>query len=161
MKTLTIVRHGKSSWEHQVRDHDRPLNERGINDGHLIGKYLKSAGIQPDRIVTSTAARALQTATIVVEYIDYGLNSLRLDRSLYTFDSREQLKFVKHQDPDCDHLMIFSHNHGLTDLVNYLGSSRFDNVPTTGVVTIEFDCTQWVDINNGNTTFHVFPKDLK
>ena len=41
MKKLTLIRHGKSTWEYQVRDHDRVLKERGIQDAHLIGSYLK------------------------------------------------------------------------------------------------------------------------
>ena len=41
MKTLYIVRHAKSSWEYpSVKDIDRPLKERGINDAYLISKIL-------------------------------------------------------------------------------------------------------------------------
>ncbi len=63
MKRLIAVRHGKSSWQHDVRDHDRPLKKRGITDGHLIGAAFKNLAYQPDEIWSSTAARALQTAT--------------------------------------------------------------------------------------------------
>ena len=37
MKTLYIVRHAKSSWEYDgIKDIDRPLKKRGINDAYLI-----------------------------------------------------------------------------------------------------------------------------
>lgn len=36
MKKLIIVRHAKSSWEHNLPDHERPLNQRGFNDADLV-----------------------------------------------------------------------------------------------------------------------------
>lgn len=161
MKRLIITRHGKSSWELAVRDHDRPLKQRGIEDGHLIGKHLKKLKIQPDLIWSSTAARALQTATIVTEYIDYDLTKLRLNRALYTFNSNELKKVVASCPDEVETLMIFSHNHGITDFVNDYGTDRFNNVPTTGVIELEFDIDRWEDIQPGRTRFHLFPKELK
>lgn len=161
MKHLIIIRHGKSSWDLQVRDHDRVLAQRGIDDAHLIGDALKELQINPDVIWTSTAARALQTATLVTEYIDYNLNKLKLKRELYTFDSEELLKVIATCDDSSNTLIIFSHNHGITDLVNKIGNTRFDNVPTTGVVAIEFDINSWSSIDKGVTKFHLFPKQIK
>ncbi|MGB5981558.1 MAG: histidine phosphatase family protein [Nonlabens sp.] len=161
MKKLIITRHGKSSWDLAVRDHDRVLKQRGIDDAHLIGKHLKKLKLQPDLIWSSTAARALQTATIVTEYIDYDLKKLRLNRALYTFDSNELKKVVSSCPDDVETLMIFSHNHGITDFVGDYGTERFDNVPTTGVVELVFDIDQWKDLKPGRTQFHLFPKELK
>ncbi|GAK94267.1 phosphoglycerate/bisphosphoglycerate mutase [Nonlabens ulvanivorans] len=161
MKRLILIRHGKSSWELNVRDHDRVLLERGINDAHLIGKHLDTTVISAQQIWSSTAARALQTALIVSEYLDYNLLSLKLKRELYTFDCNELMSQIKSCTNDIDTLMVFSHNHGLTDAVNILGSHYFDNVPTTGAVIIEFNTSQWSKINNGQTIAHFFPKNLK
>jgi phosphohistidine phosphatase len=159
-KQLILVRHGKSSWEFDVRDHDRPLIFKGIQDAHTIGKSLKEFPTRPDLIWSSTAARALQTATILTEYVDYDLKKLALKRELYTFDSKDLLQMVKTIPEFVETCMMISHNHGLTDLVNQLGNTYFSNVPTTGVVLIEFENTQWSDINKGITTFNLFPKNL-
>ena len=40
MKTWIMMRHGKSSWELNVSDKDRPLNQRGIDDAHKMGVFL-------------------------------------------------------------------------------------------------------------------------
>ncbi|BAO56671.1 SixA phosphatase family protein [Nonlabens marinus] len=159
-KQLILVRHGKSSWEFDVRDHDRPLIQKGIDDAHAIGKSLREFPSRPDVIWSSTAARALQTATILTEYIDYDLKKLQLKRALYTFDSQDLLEIVKTIDENINCAMLVSHNHGLTDLANLLGSERFVNVPTTGTVMIEFESNTWKTITNGKTTFHLFPKNL-
>ncbi len=159
-KQLILVRHGKSSWEFDVRDHDRPLKQKGIDDAHDIGAALKEFAHHPELILSSTAARALQTATILTEYIDYDLKRLQLKRQLYTFDHIEQLQVIKNLDDTINSCMLVSHNHGLTELACLLGSERFDNIPTTGVVMIEFDNSPWAALENGVTTFNLFPKNL-
>ncbi|PQJ32703.1 histidine phosphatase family protein [Nonlabens arenilitoris] len=161
MKKLILIRHGKSSWELNVRDHDRVLMERGVIDAHLIGNHLKDAFITCNEIWSSTAARALQTAIIVSEYIDYNLDAFKLKRELYTFDSHELISQIKTCPDDINSLMIFSHNHGLTDAANILGSQYFENVPTTGVVIIEFKTDKWSEIKKGQTIAHFFPKNLR
>ena len=161
MKNLIIIRHGKSSWELQVRDHDRVLKQRGIEDAHLIGSALNDMDLKPDAIWSSTAARALQTATLITEYINYDLSKLKLTRELYTFDSNDLKTIVRDCDDAISTLLIVSHNHGITDFVNELGTTRFDNVPTTGVVALEFMQDSWSQINDGITKFNLFPKDIR
>ncbi len=161
MKKLIIIRHGKSTWELQVRDHDRVLKQKGIEDAHLIGRAFDDMNLKADAIWTSTAARALQTATLISEYIDYNLTTLKLKRELYTFDSSDLKNIIRSCDNSIESLIIVSHNHGITDLVNDLGTTRFDNVPTTGVVAIEFAEDRWNDIKNGITKFNLFPKDIR
>jgi phosphohistidine phosphatase len=161
MKKLFIVRHGKSAWDLDVRDHDRVLKQRGIDDAHMIGNAIQELKIVPDKILSSTAARALQTATIVSEYMDYDLHRFELRRNLYTFNSNDLLTQVHQFDDSWTTVMFFSHNHGLTDLANKLGSTYFDNVPTTGLVQLEFAVDSWSEVNSGTTVMKIFPKDIK
>ena len=43
MKTLTLLRHAKSSWHDDVpRDFDRPLNKRGRKAARTIGREMKA-----------------------------------------------------------------------------------------------------------------------
>jgi len=95
MKKLILIRHGKSSWEFNVRDHDRVLLQRGIEDAHLIGRSLKTASVIPDMIWSSTAARAMQSAVLISEYVDYNLENFKLKRELYTFDSNDLIHEIK------------------------------------------------------------------
>ena len=65
MKTLYIVRHGKSSWDYDnIKDIDRPLKEKGILDADEMAGRLRDMGRKPERIISSPATRALHTATI-------------------------------------------------------------------------------------------------
>ena len=66
MKTLILVRHAKSSWEHHFIDHERPLSLRGFKNAEMISNELKSQ-INPDLIVSSEAVRAKTTAEIFIK----------------------------------------------------------------------------------------------
>jgi phosphohistidine phosphatase len=39
--------------------------------------------------------------------------------------------------------MIFGHNPEFTNLVNLFLPDNIDNLPTSGVVTLQFDLTDW------------------
>ena len=63
MKTLYIVRHAKSSWEYEgIKDIDRPLKKRGIDDAYLISTVLQKKVETPSVFVSSCANRALHTS---------------------------------------------------------------------------------------------------
>ena len=68
MKTLLILRHAKSSWKDaSLADHDRPLNKRGKRDAPRMGRLLQEQDLVPDRIISSTAKRARNTAKAVAK----------------------------------------------------------------------------------------------
>ena len=58
MKKLFLVRHAKSSRSiADLEDFDRPLNERGYSDAHLIGLHLKNEIDGRLVIISSPAVR--------------------------------------------------------------------------------------------------------
>ena len=65
MKTLLLLRHGKSDWSAGVSDADRPLAKRGRKAARAIGEFLSRAGAVPDVVVSSPARRAVETAELV------------------------------------------------------------------------------------------------
>ena len=52
MKNIFFLRHAKSSWDDfALKDFDRPLSTRGIQDADLMGNFFKS---KKHKIVTSS-----------------------------------------------------------------------------------------------------------
>ena len=51
MKSITFIRHAKSSWEHQLPDHKRPLNKRGLFAAEFMSSLEIVKSIQPDAVV--------------------------------------------------------------------------------------------------------------
>ena len=143
-KTLTIVRHAKSSWKDaSLSDRERPLNQRGKRDAPEMGRRIHAAGIRPSLIISSPAARAFKTAKIVALQIGYPYEFLQRERELYLASLDTLIDVVGAQDETFNSLMLFGHNPGLTDFVNYLVPGLTDNLPTAGVVAVSFDSDDW------------------
>ena len=65
MKTLLLMRHGKSSWKNpELPDHDRPLAKTGLRDAHRMGELIERRELIPQQILASSAVRAAETARI-------------------------------------------------------------------------------------------------
>ncbi len=144
MKTLTLVRHAKSSWEDPgLRDRDRPLNRRGERDAPRMGKRIVEAGIRPSLIISSPAARAWATAKAVAKEIGYPLEFLQREADLYLASVEDFLEIVNAQDIGFNSLMLVGHNPGLTEFANYLSPNLTDNVPTAGVVSVKIEQNDW------------------
>jgi phosphohistidine phosphatase len=155
------MRHGKSSWDLDVSDQDRPLSQRGITDAHRVGNKLSKGNLNPDFVFSSPANRALHTAMICLRNLKFPMTKFQIAMDLYDFSGNQVLDFVKKMDDSLGTVMIFGHNHAFTHLVNSLGDSYIDNVPTSGYVHIQFKQDSWANISQGKTVETIFPKHLK
>ena len=161
MKTLYIIRHAKSSWGFNLPDDKRPLNERGLRDAELIGQELKTLVKPIDRVLCSPAERAYSTAKIICNQLSIPEDIFFLEPNLYDFEGAKVINVIKNCKNTIQTLMIFGHNHAFTSLANLLGNTYIDNLPTSGVVAIEFEAEKWQDINVGKTLLTIYPKSLK
>ncbi len=161
MKSLLIIRHAKSSWEPGVSDHERPLNKRGFSDADLIGNYLADKNLDFDQVYSSSANRALTTARIICEELSYPLHQIHFTKDLYCFDSMDLINFIKKLPNQHHKVVVFGHNHGITDFVNTIGDKFFINIPTSGAVSLKFNVNDWSKIEKASIEFNIFPKDLK
>ena len=68
MKTILLMRHAKSSWkDHNLDDFERPLKKRGKKDARAMAQILVEKELLPQKLFSSSAKRACQTAEIVIE----------------------------------------------------------------------------------------------
>jgi phosphohistidine phosphatase len=150
MKTLTLIRHAKSSWKNAyLLDIDRPLNKRGKRDAPKMGGRLADQGTSPELIVSSPATRAMVTAETIALEIDYPIEDIVVDERIYMADVDDLLSFIQRLDDTLEHVMLFGHNPGLTDLVNTLSPSQtIDNVPTCGVIEMDFETNTWASVGD-------------
>ena len=162
MKTLTLVRHAKSSWKDtSLADRDRPLNKRGKRDAPEMGRRIADAGIRPSLIVSSPAVRAWTTAKIIANEIGYPLEFLQRDSALYLASVNGILDVVVSQDAGFNNMMLIGHNPGFTDFANYLVPGLTNNIPTAGVVSVELDTDDWSLYDKPDVTLllYDFPKN--
>ncbi|MBL4661169.1 MAG: histidine phosphatase family protein [Alcanivoracaceae bacterium] len=156
MKYLILLRHAKSSWKDMsLSDHDRPLNKRGKYAATLMGKRLNNKAIHPQKIISSSANRALKTAHLVAQQINYPTINIEFNRNIYLASAKEVLTIIAQTSDDIDKLMLVAHNPGITSLCNQLLKSShhyFENIPTAGLVTISIAVNNWMQIAASSVT---------
>jgi phosphohistidine phosphatase len=163
MKTLTLLRHAKSSWDNSgLADHDRPLNERGQRDAPEMAQRIHAAAIRPSLIVSSPATRTWETAKALAAEISYPIEFLQRDNQLYLASLDTLIDYVGQQDPGFNSLLVVAHNPGITVFANYLCPGLTDNVPTCGVVSVTIDSNDWDLRKTGSVTLDLYdyPKRL-
>jgi phosphohistidine phosphatase len=163
MKTLSLVRHAKSSWKDAtLGDRDRPLNKRGKRDAPRMGKRLVRTGARPDLLISSPAVRAFATAKTIAEEIGYPTLRIEVDERIYLGGTSALMAVIHGLSDDLDHVMMFGHNPDLTELVNALTGSDIENVPTCGMAHIELASDSWQDLGSAEARLLEFdyPKRL-
>lgn len=156
---LSLIRHAKSSWNLPLEDKLRPLNEVGIQRAIVMREHVQTIINDADYVFSSPAVRAHSTANLMLKGLPIMQNSFEIIPELYTFDVRQLETFVKKLPSSLSHVFLFGHNSAITDFVNKFGDRYIENVPTSGWVTIEFDCENWSQIQKGITVRFRTPRD--
>lgn len=164
MKTLYILRHGKSSWENlNIKDFDRPLLKEGVERTMRIADFINKYKFQIQCIVSSNAVRAFSTAKIIASETSYPISKIKQVAELYSSDAENYFNTVFGIDDNFNSLMIVGHNPSITEFANYFIDEKIDNLPTSGLIIIRFDCKKWSEISTSSKELRhvVFPKELK
>jgi len=162
MKSLIIVRHCKSSWaDLSLSDFDRPLNKRGNIDGELMSNYLREKEKKIDKLILSTSKRTRLTSKYFTEKIHF--DSISYLDELYHASYSDIINIISKVENNFNSVMVIGHNPGLTELINQYTIINIYNLPTTGVVKVEFKGDKWERIteNKGSIVYKKFPKELK
>ena len=161
MVTLHLLRHAKSSWDGDEKDHDRPLSPRGERAAAAMAVYLRQTGIAPDLILCSDARRTRDTLVLVRDGLPADA-AVELTRDLYEVGAAQILDRLNRLDARHGVVMIIGHNPGLEDLASRLAGDRVGaKFPTGGLATLESD-GNWKDLGRraARVTRFVVPKDL-
>ena len=146
MKTITFLRHSKSSWDYILEDVDRPLNEVGIEKIKKVAESLKHQFINSDIIFSSTANRAIHTCLILTRQLSISNNKIRLSEDLYTFNHFEVFDFIKKIEDKYSQVVLVGHNPAYTEISNYFSENKILNLPTARWFSMKFDSNKWSDI---------------
>jgi phosphohistidine phosphatase len=161
MKRLVLVRHGKSSWDNDLPDHERPLKKRAYNDADVVLNSFSDFYEPGGLLWSSHAVRAHETAKMFKERLNVADADFKVKEELYTFNQNDLLSVIRSCADETDKLIVFGHNPAMTILVNSLGDKKIDNLPTTGLCVIDFEENSWKDIRKGKTILTLLPKNLR
>lgn len=162
MKTLLIGRHAKSDryLGLGMRDRDRTLNERGNRDAPKLGQALKNYEFMPDRVISSPAIRAFETARIVTSHAGF-VGEIQTDERIYTGGLPGILSCLQETEPEINHLACFGHNPTVSELIQYFARMDIEpKTPTGTLALIQFHTVSWEQIGKcrAELIFLLIPK---
>ena len=164
MKTLYLMRHAKSSWSFdELRDQERPLNDRGRADAPRMGQALAARRIKPDLVVSSPAVRALSTAALVARELSYASADIVVEPAIYQADVPTLLAVVRALPDSAAAVLLTGHNPTFTEMANFLSPSPLSGeMPTAAVVCLRFQTDRWAEVKPGNAEFYFYdyPKNV-
>ncbi|MEM6491038.1 MAG: histidine phosphatase family protein [Pseudomonadota bacterium] len=170
MRTLYLFRHAKSDWDDpSLDDYDRPLAPRGRRAAPAMGRWMAAAGVAPDLVLCSTAARAQQTALLAFEAAAWPPRVIYRP-ALYLTDSERILSIIQAEGGPTASIMVIGHNPGLHDLALRLSAGEesgardqiADKFPTAALATIQFGAASWMAVGAqaGRLTQFQTPRNL-
>jgi len=163
-RRLFIIRHGKSSWDHEgLDDIERPLATRGTRNAGEMAERLQALQLVPELLLSSPASRALNTAMIMSKVWELGPDSLQIHEPLYMAYLEEINQVIAGVAPEVRALAIFGHNPSFTMFANQFLTLPLDNLPTAGVVVFSLESESWDGIGRRDVkeSYVDYPKKRK
>ncbi|NEW41290.1 histidine phosphatase family protein [Nocardia cyriacigeorgica] len=160
VRTLILMRHGKSAYPDGVDDHERPLAPRGLREAGLAGQWLRETQPPIDAVRCSTATRTRETlaATGVTAPVVY-------ERGIYEASPQTLIELVQLSDEDAATLLVIGHAPGMPWTAWELAGNRDSapaialsrKFPTSALAVLRFD-RPWSEVDPGTgdlVSFHV------
>ncbi len=164
MKRVVIVRHAKSVSYGYDDDFNRDLSNRGKEDAKLVSSELREREIFPDIIISSPAKRAIKTARIFSENLDFERKDIIQNQEIYNGQTTSDfLEMIQNFPDKANTAFIFGHNPGFHYFTDNLLEYFEGDMPTCSTVGIDFNVHSWkkVEARTGKKAFHLVPRMFK
>lgn len=141
MKNLFVIRHAKSAWDNpSLKDIDRPLNNRGVNDAYKMAAWLYEKQAL-DCIISSNGIRALHTAVIFAKTHNITEN-LYIHENLYHPSVSDFIDAIHTVNDSFNNIAVFAHNPGVEEFL-YQCNGTYMAAPTCGILHFNFSGNSW------------------
>jgi phosphohistidine phosphatase len=146
-KTLILIRHSKAETrDNAINDFERSLTSEGIADSKKMADFLFSSGTKPDIIVTSSAARASETAIIFADILKTPAKMFFPSRKLYYCSAKTILDQIYGVADSNDCILVVAHNPGISDLTRGLSSGRTFFMENTQTTVLQYEIDHWYEL---------------
>ena len=161
MRHLMILRHAKSSWaDETMRDHERPLNQRGRHAAGAMGRFMADEHLLPDFIISSDSARTRETVALWSEGAGWD-GDVDFRPELYHASAGTLLEAARSAPETSTRIMLVAHNPGIEEFVSR-GTGRIIEMPTGTLASFDLECASWnqVDLDAMKLAIHQRPREL-
>jgi phosphohistidine phosphatase len=121
---------------------------------------LKKRGPEVQRIVSSSARRAIETARTFAEVLGMNPQEIVIRPAIYGAGVAQMVDLIRGLETALHRVLIVGHNPTFSELARQLSGEDFDELPTCAVITLEHGFRIWKSA--GRQTFALrdadFPK---
>ena len=155
MKNIYFLRHAKSSWDDfALKDFDRPLSTRGIQDADLMGNYFRSKKIKLDVVFSSPSKRTSET---LEHFFQLERPNIEFEASLYHASLDEILSVIFGIPEESKNVMVVGHNPSMHQITEYLSNKFINKYPTCCLAALTVD-QGWSELSNGSADLDFIKK---
>ena len=160
MKNLYLLRHAKSSWDDfALKDFDRPLSTRGIQDAELMGNYFKSKRKVLDLVLSSPSKRTKET---LEHFFNKTSQNIIFNETIYHSSEQNIYSVIKDVEKSISSIMIVGHNPSMHEFSESFSGQFIEKFSTCGLASFEFD-DEWANVCEDAGTLIEFkiPSELR
>ena len=164
---LLLLRHGKSDWNTDKSDFNRPLQDRGKRAAQRMGVWLATNDLVPDYVISSPAERALVTAEKCCKAMGQGADNIVQQQKIYLADADDLLEVLRQIPTEASRVLLVGHNPGLEELLLSLTAAEVEPaedgklLATATLAILEID-EDWSDLkqNSARLVKLIRPREL-
>lgn len=145
MTTLLLLRHGAAAGQSGGGDRARRLTPAGRRESARVGRFLAASELAADLVLTSSAARALQTAEEVADAAGWSVEVRALD-ALYLPSVPVVLDTLARHGGDADAVLAVGHEPTWSGLLGHL-TSAVVRYPTAALAVVDLHAGRWEEVD--------------
>ena len=163
MKRVYLVRHAKAEDKGpDMSDFELKLTDQGKKDAGLMGKRLGSMSLKPDYVITSPAARARETCSLVTAELGFPPEKIEYEEDLFDAETSGFMEVLRSIPDEHSSVMVFGHNPSISEIAAYLCPEIVEGLSKGAVAAIRIGIARWSELakNTGQKIFLETPKTL-
>jgi len=160
-RELLLLHHGKAERFKHSSDFDRPISDPGKRGAQRVATWIWRNDLMPDYVISSPAARALETARKACKAMGMGDQGVVEDRRIYKATSSDLLRVLGDVPESARRVLFVGHNPGLKDLLCYLDEDNDGHLPKAALAQLELP-DNWLQLppGCGRSITRIRPGDL-
>src|SRR5690625_3453791 len=159
-----MMRHAKSSWDDpSLRDHDRPLNSRGLREAANVAKRLAYKILRPVQILCCTSLITRQTAEPLLKIFGLPEEFITWRDDLYFSGDDAYLQAIHSAAGSSELIFLIGHNPMTESVINLLSSQPIRQpIKTATAALLNTNTKEWSEVGPGSCSLDaiITPQDF-
>jgi phosphohistidine phosphatase len=147
------MRHAEAApAEARQPDKLRELTQAGVKQSLHTGAWLSENNVSFDIIASSSAARAEQSASLVLEGMKLEHARIVSEDVLYDASVRQLLDYINNLEDAYNAVLCVGHNPAISYLAEYLTKAEMGAMVPCSIAVIRFDFSTWKHVTENSGT---------